>query len=304
MQSPLITIIIPSFNAAAFIREALDSLLQQSFTAFEVLVVDGVSKDNTVAIVQEIASTDNRVRIITEKDAGIYDAMNKGIRLAVGEWLYFLGADDALCNNQVLESVVKVLQETDADLVYGNVLMGDRKHEYDGPFNYYKLLTKNISHQAIFYNRKVFSLVGNYNIQYKGHADWAFNLSCFTQEGLKTRYIDKLIANFSVGGTSSQHDVPFLREVLLPAMLVFLQQTGSWLLKNLTYYDLCWRTFRNAGIRNKEQLATYSKGLPVPAALVSMVTWQGKVSPALLKKGLVSKSLMFFNFIINRGAIK
>jgi glycosyltransferase involved in cell wall biosynthesis len=119
MQSPLITIIIPAFNAAVCIREALNSLLQQSFTAFEVLVVDGVSRDNTLAIVQELAERDNRVRFISEKDAGIYDAMNKGIGLAAGEWLYFLGADDALYNEQVLEKVAPVLQQTNALLVYG-----------------------------------------------------------------------------------------------------------------------------------------------------------------------------------------
>ena len=299
MQSPLITIIIPAFNAAACIREALNSLLQQSFTAFEVLVVDGVSRDNTPAIVQELAERDNRVRFISEKDAGIYDAMNKGIGLAAGEWLYFLGADDALYNEQVLEKVAPVLQQTNALFVYGNVLMGDKNHWYDGAFTYDKLLRKNISHQAIFYNRKVFELAGGYNIQYKGHADWAFNIHCFNTPGITTQYMNVLVANFSVGGTSSQHDVPFQREFLLPARLAYLQQTGLGKLKQLSWYDDWWRLFRNAGISNKEELVALSKNLPVPAALLSMVTWQSRVPRALLKKGLVSKTIMFFNYIFN-----
>jgi glycosyltransferase involved in cell wall biosynthesis len=299
MQSPLITIIIPAYNAAACIREALNSLLQQSFMAFEVLVVDGASKDNTLEIVKELAAQDNRVRFISEKDAGIYDAMNKGIGLAAGEWLYFLGADDALFNEQVLEIVAHELQQTNALFVYGNVLMGDKNHWYDGAFTYDKLLRKNISHQAIFYNRKVFELAGSYNIRYKGHADWAFNIHCFNTPGITNQYMNVLVANFSVGGTSSQHDVPFQREFLLPARLAYLQQTGAGKLKQLSWYDDWWRLFRNAGISSKDELVALSKNLPVPAALLSMVKWQSRVPRALLKKGLVSKTIMFFNYIFN-----
>ncbi|OQP45456.1 hypothetical protein A4H97_32450 [Niastella yeongjuensis] len=304
MQSPLITIIIPSFNASAFIKGALNSLLQQSFTAFEVLVMDGISKDNTVAIVQDIASRDNRVRISSEKDAGIYDAMNKGVRLAAGEWLYFLGADDALYDATVLEKVAAVLTETDADLVYGNVLMSNLNHWYDGPFDYDKLLRKNISHQAIFYKRKLFSLVESYDLAYKTHADWAFNINCFNQPAVKSQYMNVLVANFSVGGASSQHDVPFLREFLLPARLAWLQQTGTASLKQLQRYDEWWRLFRNAGIRTDVQFAMYSQGMRAPRVLVNMYKWQARISPALLKKGPLSKGFMLLNYIINRIAIK
>ena len=300
MQSPLITIIIPAYNAAAYIRAALNSLLQQSFTAFEVLVVDGLSKDNTLEIVKELAAQDNRVRVVSEKDAGIYDAMNKGIRLAAGEWVYFLGADDSLHNTTVLESVAPVLQHSTAGFVYGNVLMGNKPHWYDGLFDYEKLLRKNISHQAIFYNRKVFTLVGNYNIQYKSHADWAFNIDCFKQPDLTTQYTNLLIAHFTVGGTSSNHDVLFQREYLLPVRLAWLQQTGAGKLKQLSWYDEWWRLFRNTRIRTRAQLAAYSNNLPVPAAVISMVNWQSKLPPALLKIGLVSKSVMFLNYIFNR----
>jgi glycosyltransferase involved in cell wall biosynthesis len=299
MQSPLISVIIPAFNASACIREALYSLLQQQFTLFEVLVVDGASKDNTVEIVKEFAARDNRVRFISEKDAGIYDAMNKGVRLAAGEWLYFLGADDVLHNVQVLKSVAPVLQETNALFVYGNVLMGHQQHWYDGEFSYEKLLRKNISHQAIFYNRKVFPLVGEYNLQYKSHADWAFNINCFNH-GVATRYVNLLIAHFSVGGASSQHDVPFLRSFLLPARLAYLQQTGTGKLIQLSAYDEWWRLFRNAGIRTDAQFATYSQGVRAPRVLLSMIKWQSRVSPALLKKRPISKSLMFFHYIFSR----
>lgn len=300
MQSPLISVIIPAYNASACIREALTSLLQQRFTHFEILVVDGASKDNTTTIVKEYAAQDKRVRFVSEKDAGIYDAMNKGVRLAAGEWLYFLGADDSLHDVQVLELVAPVLQQTNALFVYGNVLMGGQQRWYDGEFTYDKLLRKNISHQAIFYHRKVFSLVTGYNIEYKTHADWALNLNCFNQPGVTILYVNLLIAHFSRGGASSQHDVPFLREVLLPAKLSWLQRTGISKLKQLSVYDEWWRFFRNAEIRTDAQFVKYSMGVRAPRLLISMYQWQSKVSPALLKKGPVSKTLMFSHYIFNR----
>jgi glycosyltransferase involved in cell wall biosynthesis len=300
MPFPLISVIMPAYNAGKCIRESLVSLCAQQFTAFEVLVVDGGSKDNTLAILEEFAAKDKRIRFISEPDKGIYDAMNKGVRLAAGEWLYFLGSDDKLYNDSVLATVAEVLQKTTANLVYGDVLMGNQKQRYDGPFTYEKLLSKNISHQAIFYQRKVFGLVGEYNISYKAHADWAYNIRCFNTAAVRVEYMNVLVAFFGTGGISSQHDVPFLREFLLPARLSYLEQTGGKLLKHISYYDEWWRLFRNAGIRSRKQFLSYSGAHTPPAVLLNMVSWQRLLPPGLLKNGLVSKCGMFLNYIFNR----
>ena len=95
---PFISIIIPTFNAESTILKALESILQQTFKDFEILIIDGLSKDKTIEIVENLK--DSRIKIHSDKDIGIYDAMNKGIHYAQGKWLYFIGSDDYLYNNE------------------------------------------------------------------------------------------------------------------------------------------------------------------------------------------------------------
>ena len=228
------------------------------------------------------------------------DAMNKGIDAAKGAWIYFMGSDDELLNDTVLSTVAPFLQKTDSVFVYGNVLMGDSKHWYDGEFTYEKLLQRNISHQAIFYNKKVVDQAGKYIIRYKTHADWAYNITCFRNKNIHPEYMNVLVARFGLEGVSSQHDVVFLREFLLPARLAYLQEAGVKHLKKISFYDGLWRLFRNAGINTKQQLVEYAANLPVPVPVISMVKVQNKIPAALLKTGVVSKGLMFLNYIFNR----
>jgi glycosyltransferase involved in cell wall biosynthesis len=206
-MNPLISIIIPVYNAEKMISGTIDSILKQSFKDFEVIVVDGLSKDNTRGIVLELAATDTRIRIISEKDTGIYDAMNKGIMHSQGNWLYFLGADDELYDKNVLSNIAEQLHSTRAKVVYGDVILrGDSpwaKHGdvYDGPFDVEKLFEKNICHQAIFYHKTIFDAVGVFNTDYDICADWDLNHRCFAT--VKTEYTNHIIARFSGGGKST-----------------------------------------------------------------------------------------------------
>ncbi|MDR2410857.1 MAG: glycosyltransferase, partial [Bacteroidales bacterium] len=86
---PVLSIIIPTYNSSKTINRCLDSILCQSYSNYEILVMDGLSSDNTLELVK--AYNDRRIQIYSGKDNGIYDAMNKGIALAKGEWLYFSG---------------------------------------------------------------------------------------------------------------------------------------------------------------------------------------------------------------------
>src|ERR1700722_16529958 len=104
-MSNLLSIIIPTYNSQNTILTALQSIVKQSFDDFEIIIVDGLSNDDTVTIVKNFQ--DDRIKIISELDNGIYDAMNKGIDRAKGDWLYFLGSDDRLYNDTVLEDVNK-----------------------------------------------------------------------------------------------------------------------------------------------------------------------------------------------------
>jgi glycosyltransferase involved in cell wall biosynthesis len=203
----MISIIIPTYNSEAVLTSCLDSISHQSYPFVELIIVDGNSTDSTLSIAKRYSSNYKNVRWISESDKGIYDAMNKGIALAKGEWIYFLGSDDKLADNNVLEKVARATSNNQCELIYGNVKMvGDASWAengaiYDGPFTVDKLFIKNICHQAVFYKREVFKRLGVFNIEYKVCADWDFNHRCFAN--FNTCYVDLVIAYFFAGGQST-----------------------------------------------------------------------------------------------------
>lgn len=215
--TPFFSIIIPCFNSSKTIGKAIKSVIDQSFKDFEILIIDAVSTDDTVAIVHQF--NEPRIKVYSEPDNGIYDAMNKGIALAKGEWLYFLGSDDYVFDNKVFDEVKVFILLNPACVVYGNVQINGsagwaRNGEvYAGEFDYDKLLKKNICHQSIFYNRE-FVLIHNFNfnLRYPVSADWDFNLRCWNKS--KFAYLPQVIAVFQAGGLSTKKGVyePFILE--------------------------------------------------------------------------------------------
>lgn len=142
--------------------------------------------------------------------------MNKGVKMAKGKWLYFMGADDRLVNG-VLSAIADQLQKSDVDIFYGNVILTSNNSIYDGTFDLEKLLyKKNICHQAIFYGKHVFDKIGYYNLRYKIWADWDFNIRCFKHTEFVINYIDVTIAHYNDQyGVSSTYDKVFCRELPL-----------------------------------------------------------------------------------------
>lgn len=117
-----ISVITVCFNAVQTLEQTITSVLSQDYPDFEYIVVDGGSKDGTVALLERYA---DKIRYISEKDNGIYDAMNKGVRLASGEVIGVIGADDFYPDVQVLSRVAKGFTEVDTDSVYGDVKFVD-----------------------------------------------------------------------------------------------------------------------------------------------------------------------------------
>ena len=212
MYLPFFSIIIPTFNSSKTIKNCIESVLHQSFTDFEILIIDALSSDNTLSLIQSF--DDHRIKVISEKDDGIYDAMNKGIRHSSGKWLYFLGSDDELYEKWTLNEIFKFQQLNDSKkIIYGNVLIkghtlwAKNNQKYDGLFGLKKLLQKNICHQSIFYNRNVFRKK-QYNIKYNICADW--DVCFYAYSKYKFAYIDLIIAKFNGGGVSTTlNDVHF-----------------------------------------------------------------------------------------------
>ena len=193
-----LSIIIPTFNSANTLRRALDSIIGQTLNDLEVLIMDGVSTDQTLDIAKTYNG--NRIRIFSEPDNGVYDAMNKGIDKASGEWLYFLGSDDYLFSKDVLSKVFE--KKLDGiDILYGDVCAPQLDKRHYGEWSI-ETLPYNRCHQAIFYRKKIFEMTGLYNLKYSVLADYAINLQWFLRRDIKNLYCPISIASFTPGGYS------------------------------------------------------------------------------------------------------
>lgn len=202
-----LSVIIPTYNSESKIDRCIKSVLSQTYSNVEIVIIDGGSSDKTVGIIEGFQKVNSNIVFISESDEGIYDAMNKGINLSVGEWVYFLGSDDTLFSETVFEEFSTKSTSLGSDLIYGSALIVGNpgwamdQDVYDGEFNVEKLFKKNICQQAIFYKKSVFGKVGYFNITYKVCGDWDFNHRCFA--ALETSYINFTVAIFNAGGTST-----------------------------------------------------------------------------------------------------
>lgn len=201
--SPLISVVLVTYNAQETLQECLDSICNQEYQRIEIIVVDGASTDNTVSILQQ-----NEKKLafwISEKDQGIYHAMNKALGYVKGEWIYFIGADDTLTWQFTL--LLAELKNPNA-IYYASVNKAGKK--YLGKLSDYQQAKTGINHQAIIYPAKLFSKY-RYDIRYKISADHVLNMAC--RKEFPFVFKDYIIANYSDMGLSSrQKDTLFESE--------------------------------------------------------------------------------------------
>ena len=217
-MNTLFTIIIPTFNSINSIKRTLNSIVNQNYQYYEILIIDGLSIDDTLLIVKRYAEIYNQIRYTSEQDNGIYDAMNKGIELAKGEWIIFLGSDDYFHDNNVLGDANNYIKNKSVDVLYGDAILLKEGIKYGGEFDLIRILTKqNLCHQTIFYRKEIFAKLGKYNLKYKIAADWDFNIRCFRHPDIKLTYMNRLIVFFNnIDGISSlPHEDPIYEELPL-----------------------------------------------------------------------------------------
>lgn len=202
------SIITVSYNADSTIRRTIESVLNQDFDSFEYIVVDGSSTDRTTDILAEYI-VDARFKYYSEPDNGIYDAMNKGLRLASGDFLIFMGADDIFYNQQVLSSINNRIKHNDK-VYYGNVILSKENQVYNGEFRKWEWGYQNICHQSIFYPLCVYKNYV-YDERYKLVADWVYNLTLI-KDHVNFDFIDVIVSVYNTDGISSiKNDNLFLK---------------------------------------------------------------------------------------------
>ena len=195
IRKNIISVITVCYNAKSNLEKTILSVLNQTYSNIEYIIIDGGSTDGTIDIIKRY---DDKITYWqSEPDNGIYDAMNKAVNLITGDWIYFLGADDLIYD--CLGEIVPLL--TKDTIVYGNVLYRKSNNKYGGKFNSFKLISKNIPHQALFYPASVFEIY-KFNLKYKLYADYYLNLQCWKDIKFKffnpySKFWQKLEANLN-----------------------------------------------------------------------------------------------------------
>jgi glycosyltransferase involved in cell wall biosynthesis len=215
LSKKMLSIIIPTWNSERDIANCLESIaVQKNKDFFNVIIQDNASTDNTLQIVDTF-SKEIDISVESVKDGGVYQGMNLGLKRTDAKYVYFLGTDDKLHDDQVISDVEKKLASEDIDFLYGDVIFKNRNKVYGGKTDLEGLnFRQNICHQAIFYKRDLFDRMGLYNCKYRAWGDWEFNIRCFRNIDLNIVYFERLIAIYSDGTGVSQHGDPvFAREL-------------------------------------------------------------------------------------------
>lgn len=200
-----ITVATVCYNAESIIEQTIESVLNQTYQNIEYLIIDGKSKDGTMTIVNKYKE-DSRVRIISEKDTGLYNAMNKAADICQGEYIIYMNAGDCFYNEKVIEAMVPDMK---SDIVYGNVLRekenGEHLETYHGKNKVLLLLLmgKMMCHQSIF-TRTAIMREYKFDETYRICADYDFIMRA-KRNHVSMQYIDKTVSVVdNVEGISSQ----------------------------------------------------------------------------------------------------
>jgi len=214
-KSPLISIVIPTLNSRGVIHAAIESIAEQKFRSIEVIISDGGSSDQTVSYAMaQLQKAAIEVSAIISPGSSIYHAINLGVSIAQGEWLYVLGSDDRLYDSDILQTVSQHLSSTTAGVIYGDAWF-ERSPGflYGGQFWLNRFNVMNIYHQSLFYRSSAVRRLGIiYDENYQILADWDYNLRLFAR--LRFEHISLTIAKYACYGVSdSRKDTKFLDDL-------------------------------------------------------------------------------------------
>lgn len=207
-----VSIITATYNSAATLSQTLDSILSQTYPDYEVVVIDGNSKDATMDIVKSYSEQfGKKLRYISEPDKGLYDAMNKGIRMSTGDVVGILNSDDFYSSPYVLQQLVEALQQPDVDAVYGDVYYVSQndtskilRHYSSRPFRPWLMrLGFMPAHPSFYCKRELYLRYGLFDLSYKVAADFEQLLRLIFVHRIRTTYLPLNVVTMRAGGVSN-----------------------------------------------------------------------------------------------------
>jgi glycosyltransferase involved in cell wall biosynthesis len=211
-----LSIITINYNNAAGLKKTLDSVAVQTYTDFEHIIVDGASSDGSLAIIREyeqslaynLSPLTSNLKWISEPDTGIYNAMNKGVRMANGEYTLMLNSGDYLVDENVIEKIILYLDGT--DIIQGNTIeeYPNKKLRNRGygksNVDFFDVMKGYFLHQAAFCRRDLFDRYGMFDESYRIIGDTKFFMICLGKGNSSFKYIDLDIANYDTTGISAE----------------------------------------------------------------------------------------------------
>lgn len=209
LDNPQITVITVCYNSAATIRDTLESVALQSYKNFEHIVVDGGSTDDTLAIVR--GWTRHSIRLVSGPDNGIYDAMNKGIALARGDYIGMLNSDDYFANSSVLETIARHFKEKNVDAVFSRLDIVDpanlnrvlRKYRIRTLSSFMLRIGVMPPHPTFYCKKSCYEKAGPYNTDYRIAADYEMLVRLLLKHHITWEFIDETTVKMRSGGLSS-----------------------------------------------------------------------------------------------------
>lgn len=208
-----ISIITVCYNSEKYIEETIKSVLKQTYKDIEYIIVDGNSRDKTLEIIKKYEpSFKGRMKWISEKDKGIYDAMNKGIKIATGDYIGLINSDDYLANEYVIDTIYNKILESKSEVIYGNLEFIDSEQK-DKVVRKWKdidydqnLINKgwHPAHPTLYLKREIYEKIGVFALDYKIAADYDLMLRIFAIYKPKALYVNETFVKMRVGGVSTQ----------------------------------------------------------------------------------------------------
>ena len=231
-----VSIITATYNSSKTLKSCIDSVLTQDYGSIEYIIIDGQSTDSTMDIVNNFTASYSNIKVVSENDEGIYDALNKGLSIVTGDIIGFLHSDDLFSSVTIISELVSKINSNNFDGIYGD-LQYVNKENTNKIVRLWKscefkldLLRKGWmpAHPTLFLKKHVYQKYGDFNTSYEISADYDFMLRILKDKALKFGYLPKVITKMRVGGVSNRSFRNILIKIKEDYRAVCSNNIGGW----------------------------------------------------------------------------